>query len=120
MLGGFKWKAWRRFVLPVVLFYVCSLYPVSLIQGILVAILCMIVTSLPYGENSSWTVRIGTAISYGLIGIPLGFDWLMLLVPAVTILMLALSKWGVIQHKIAEGVIGFSIALPIANMLYKL
>ena len=117
-LGGFRWKGWRRFILPICLFSVCLLFSVSLARSLGVGILCGISTSLPYGENSSWTMRIITAITFGIIGIPLGVSVLMVVPPIVGIIMLALSKWGIIQHKICEAVIGFAIALPIADLLY--
>ena len=118
MLGGWRWKGWRRFVLPICLLSVCLLYSVPLAQALAVAILCMIVTSLPYGENSTWTMRIITAISFGMIGLPLGFDFLMIIPPVVFLTgWLFSNKYG-LQHKIVEGLSGIAIALPIANMLY--
>lgn len=117
MLGGWRWKGWRRFVLPLFLLLFCSFY-VPLAKALAVAIICLISTSLPYGENSSWTIRIITSITFGLIGLPLGIDLLMVLPPIVFIIgWLASNKLG-LQWKIAEGLNGIAVAIPIANLLY--
>lgn len=120
MLGGWKWKGWRRFILPICLSSVCLLYSVSLAKALGVGIICFISTSLPYGENSSWTVRLATAITFGIIGIPLGVSPLMVLPPLVFVIGWLASNKMKIQWKIIEGITGLAVAIPIADMLYKL
>lgn len=118
MLGGWKWKGWRRFVLPLLFVCLCLAYSVSIARSVTLGIICLSVTSLPYGENSSWKQRIVTGISFGLIGLPLGIDLTMLAAPIVFITGWILSNKLKLQWKIVEGAVGFSVALPIANMLY--
>ena len=118
MLGGYRWKGWRRFVLPLCFSLVCFIYSVTLWQILLLGLFGYISFSLPYGENSLWIQRVVTAITFGLIGISLGFDWLMVVPPIVFIVGWILSNMAGLQWKIVEAITGLVIALPIANRLY--
>ena len=118
MLGGWKWKGCRRFVLPLVFLSSCLLAGVSLLQSLSVLIIALIATALPYGENSTWTIRIITAVTFGLIGMPLGVTPLMLVPPAVFLIgWLASNKLG-LAWKLAEGITGLAVAIPIADLLH--
>jgi len=118
MLGGWKWKGWRRFVLPLCLSVFCLYWGVKLYPSLAVGIICMLSTSLPYGENSTWAMRIITAITFGIIGIPLGVTPLMLVPPVVFLIgWLASNKLG-LAWKLAEGIQGLAVAIPIADLLH--
>ena len=118
MLGGWRWKGWRRFILSICLFSACLLFSAGLAKALGVGIICLISTSLPYGENSTWTIRIITAVTFGLIGMPLGVTPLMLVPPAVFLIgWVASNKMG-LQHKITEGLTGLAVAIPIAELLH--
>ena len=118
MLGGWKWKGWRRFVLPLVFLSSCLLAGVSLLQSLGVLIIALIATALPYGENSTWTQRIITSVSFGMIGIPLGLSLTMVIPPIVFILGWIASNKMKMQWKIVEGLTGLAVAIPIADLLH--
>ena len=119
MLGGWKWKGWRRFVLPLLLLGFCLACSVGVVKAILVSLICAMSTSLPYGENSSWLERVMTSITFGIIGIPLGLTWYMILPPIVFILgWIASNSRLKVQWKIIEGCVGLVTMIPIASLLY--
>ena len=120
MLGGWKWKGWRRFLLPLCWFSACLICDVTLVKALLVLIIGVLSTSLPYGDNSSWAMRIITAITFGIIGIPLGVTPLMLVPPVVFLLGWVASNKLKLQWKITEALTGMAVAIPIADLLYKL
>jgi len=85
-------------------------------------ILACLSFSLPYGENSSWIMRTLTSVTFGCIGMPLGVSSLMLVAPVVFLggWLLSNNRKINLQWKIVEAITGFAIALPIADMLYRL
>ena len=121
MLGGWKWKGWRRFLLPLIFILTCLAFKVEPWRAWTLGLFALISFSLPYGENSTWKMRVFTAITFGLIGIPLGLNWMMILPPVVFLAGWIASNGKLkVQWKIIEGITGFAIALPIADMLYKI
>ena len=119
MLGGWKWKPLRRYILPLVFFTAIILNQFSIQKAVWVSLISILSFSLPYGENSNWGERIITAISFGCISLPLGFHWFCILPPITFILTWILSNEYKLQWKICEAMIGFMVALPIAEILYK-
>ena len=120
MLGGWKWKSWRRFVLPVAIAGVCLMFGVDSIRAGIVVVLCGISFSLPYGENSTWKMRIITALSFGIVGMPLGLNLLQALPPIVFLSGWVLSNKYKLQWKICEALTGLFVVLPIAQILYAM
>jgi len=113
MLGGYRWKWMRRYLLPVIYGVVIAVYGRP-VQALIVAVLSMVSFSLPYGDNSKWWGRVLTALSFGAVSLPLGFSWFQLLPPIVFLT----GYYAKPQWKITEGATGFACALPIADMLY--
>jgi len=118
MLGGYRWKWMRRYILPIIFGIICFIYGISLFNSFLVFLIGGISFSLPYGENSSWIIRILTAISFGLISVPIGLTWWQIIPPITFLICWILSNKYKLQWKICEAITWFAIALPIANLLY--
>lgn len=124
MLGGYKWKWIRRYILPV------FLGTIALINGVIwwkVASLVLgtgLVFHLPYGDSIDWTLRVMIGCLYGIMLTPLGLTiWQPILV-VTWILMFVLSRLkstqGVVAWKIWEGTIGFLIGLNVAYLLCRI
>jgi len=110
MLGGYKWKGWRRFVWPVLAGVVLGLAGVSLPRASLAAAALCGVNHLPYGDRTPWPARVGVFIALLAPSLALSFQ----AVPVVILGGLALSgaflasrKVSWVTHKVWEGLAGF-------------
>lgn len=65
-LGGYKWKGWRRYVFPAVVVGVFSLLGVDIKLALACGATLCGVLHLPYGDNTSWLVRVAVFASYAV------------------------------------------------------
>ena len=119
MLGGYRWKWMRRFLLPAVFCGAAVLFGVPWHYALMMAVIGCISFSLPYGEHSGWDVRVVTALSFGMVSLPLGITLWQLAAPIVFLATWVLSNKNNWQWKICEAMTGFAVALPIAELLYR-
>lgn len=119
MLGGKYWKGWRRFVLPVLICATCLFFYLGVAKSVTVALVCLVVTSLPYGKNSPMWQNILTAASYCLVSMPLGFTWMQVIPFIAFISTYILSRKYGLHWKLCEGVVGFSFVIALVELIYK-
>jgi hypothetical protein len=122
MLGGYRWKWMRRYLLPAVIGGVIYWFTRDPELAIKTAITASVVFSFPYGENSSWVMRCFTAFTFGFFSLWLGFTAWQFAAPIVFIVGWVLSNHPktkkFMQWKIVEGATFFASVLPVAHMLY--
>lgn len=133
-LGGYRWKPFRRFVLPSVLFLLLLWYGVSMWQSFLVSGLLCGCAHLGYGSNTPWWVprkvdgkfrssKLLTALSYNLPALVLGWTWWFVLTPCVFLSTFALSNWTFTSKdfgwKVCEAIVGLTITATIIGSLQR-
>ena len=93
MLGGFRWKPWRRFVLPAVLGLAAwnAGYPPHLCS--LMTYLLTRAFHYGYGDTTPWLLRFLVGVEYAVATLPLGLTWWQLILPPAWILLFTLSRW---------------------------
>lgn len=121
-LGGFRWKPWRRFGIPIVLGLGCLLNKADLWHILAVAGISCFVLHLGYGEGKSWLWRAFVGALYGCIALPLGFSLWQVILPVVFIGLFWLSNnkytKGLMVWKVIEGMTGLFIGITVAHLLW--
>lgn len=119
--GGFNWKGWRRYVLPLIFGITCLIYNVVWWQALFITLYSGFVFRLGYGEKKSWVTKVIVGYLYGLTSGILGYTPWQLVIPIAWILMFALSNWRVsakmFPWKVVEVVTGILIGISIAIKL---
>ena len=122
-LGGWKWKGWRRFIMPVVTGVLLSLYSVVFWKCILAGVILLGVTHLPYGKNNSFFERFLVGGTYVLPSFVLGLTWWALITPIVFEILFELSNWKETEKdftwKVVEFLIGVCIQATIIGALSR-
>ena len=134
-LGGYRWKGWRRFVLPGCLLPLLVLYGVSVWQSLLSCGFLMLVSLLGYGQSTPWLIpfrdsggkirssKLLTALLYNLPALVLGWTWWMLITPAIFLITFYLSNTKAFgkdfSWKICEGITGLTVAVTIISALQR-
>lgn len=94
-LGGWKWKGFRRYILPIAMF-LFGWQTMGITPALIWAcLLSMVVYHLGYGEKHEMWERIIVAIAYGVVTLPLGWSIWQLIVPIawLSLWWLSNSKW---------------------------
>lgn len=124
MLGGWRWKWMRRFLLPVILGGLSLLAGAELWRCALMASLMIGAFCLPYGERTPYWAKCLVGISYIAPTFLLGFNIWQIITPIAFIIMFRLSNipWWSNQFvwKIVEGSIGFLIGITVSQLISAL
>ena len=109
MIGGTGYKWARRIVYPIAAAILAVLFGARILNAAVMGLLLAAVLTLPYGDRTSWPVRIIVFTSYAIPSWAIHFLWWMpLLTGAVlTLVMLASRRLNFVTHKIWEGSAGF-------------
>lgn len=128
-LGGFRWKGYRRIVLPISVCVGLLFYPLSLWQSLVCALLVFIATTLPYGDRTPWIIpnfsgsKCLTALAYSLPSLVIGLTWWQVITPAVFLLTFLLSNLHSTEKdfrwKLCEGLTGLTIICSIIASLQR-
>ena len=121
MLGGWKWKWLRRFVLPIVLGTILLISGKIWWKVLLFTIGQAIVFTLPYGERTSRWVKALVGCSYSIPSLIFGITIWQVILPVVFITMFILSNTKKLAHefywKACEGTVGFLIGIIIGRFI---
>ena len=109
MIGGSGPKWVRRIAYPIVVAFLAVLLGIGILRSVLAGFLLAVVLTLPYGDKSSWPVRVTVFASYGIPSWAIHFLWWMPILTGITITLIALAsrKFNFVTHKIFEGACGF-------------
>ena len=127
-LGGYRWKGYRRIVLPISLFICLYLYPLSLWQSFVSSLLLFIATTLPYGDRTPWFKfkrgsKLTTALSYSLPSLVIGLTWWQVITPVVFLTAFLFSNLHSTEKdftwKVCEGLTGLIIMITIISALQR-
>lgn len=114
MLGGYRWKWLRRFVLPALYLSVCLFSGVLWWKAVLCGLAAVAVNCLGYGESIHWSVRTPVFIALASPALVINWNlwWLVLLFGAVgeTSLFYLSRKFQWFTWKIWEAVSGLGQA----------
>jgi len=121
MVGGFRWKWLRRFLLPV-LFSACVLMAGHEgRQALIIAGGYMLAFCLPYGDKTNNIVRFLIFCCFIIPSIELGFTLWQIISPIIIFITMLLSRWkttqNIIFHKAWEFITGTTIGITIASLL---
>ena len=119
MLGGYKWKGWRRIVWPILLAVVLvgGGGPLSLWKVVLATSIVAVTVALPYGDRTPNWLRPVVFGSYALPAVALNFSmWPS--VPVVGLLLWGLywatRRWNQVTWKLWEATAGLCQAGTLA------
>ena len=134
-LGGFRWKGFRRYVLPMCFCPLLVFYGVSLWQSLICCGLFSLVSHLGYGQSTPWLIpfqgsggksrssKLLTALSYNLPALVIGWTWWMILTPVIFLGTFALSNWRYTSKdfswKICEAITSLTIMITILGALQR-
>lgn len=120
-LGGWRWKGWRRLVLPFVFCLFCLLYKMEILKICGVLSISIFIFSLGYGETKSYWYKFLVGCGYGLISLPLGLSFWNFFIPFVFITLFWLSNHkpfaNIFVWKIVEGFTGCLIGISLSIQL---
>jgi len=120
-LGGYNWKGWRRYVLPLVFVAYTYAFGHSIHQYVLIGLWSCFVFHLGYGESTSWIWRLVVGFLFGSIGSVIALSAWQFIIPITWIVLYYLSNWEktakVVTWKFVEGIIGALIGVSIAVVL---
>lgn len=128
-LGGFRWKGFRRIVLPIVSCVCLYLYPLSAWQSLASSLLLFIATTLPYGDRTPWIIpnkhgsKLITALAYILPSLVIGLTWWQMITPVAFLTTFLLSNFRSTEKdfswKLVEGLIGFCVTATLIASLQR-
>ena len=115
MAGGKWWKPWRRFIFPLVMYFIGIKLGLKQIDLICFTIANIIVYSLPYGEKTPWLGKFLTAIAFSLPSIIWGYTGWVFLTPIIFLVTFKLSNWKptakMFMWKVCEAITGLTVAI---------
>lgn len=121
MLGGWKWKWMRRFLLPVVLGGLVVLSGAEWWRCAAMASLMIGVFCLPYGERTPYWGKFLVGCLFVAPTLFIGFNIWQIITPIIFIAMFWLSNssfWGrMFPWKIVEGTTGFLIGVTVSQLI---
>ena len=120
LLGGWKWKWMRRFLLPVILGTLAALAGFEIWKCAAMASLMIGAFCLPYGERTPYWAKFMVGISFIAPTLFLGFSIWQIITPIIFITMfwLSNSKFGrMFPWKVCEGATGFLIGVTVAQLI---
>lgn len=133
-LGGFRWKGFRRFILPLAILGCLAAYGISFIQSLIAAILLCAATHLPYGDSTPWFKpgvvdgkfrgsKLLTALSYSVPSLVIGITWWQIITPCVFLVTFTLSNLHATSKdftwKLCEGLTGVTIICTLIASLQR-
>ena len=121
MLGGYKWKWLRRFVLPVILggLAVIGGFPLLNAGAMTICLICSL--CLPYGEKVNYWIK--TLVFMAIFGstLWLGFTPYQIIGPILAVILFKISntKWGqnIIFWKAWEAITFLLLGLCISSLI---
>ena len=132
MLGGYRWKWMRRFLMPSLLGVACLINGVIWWRAAILVATLMVGTSLPYGDSLQrllkwdpliWLARFLVLSTYTVGCTVLGHSWWTILTPILMIILFYISqqKWGekLVPWKLWEGLQGYFIGFTVAQLLCR-
>ncbi len=121
MLGGWKWKWMRRYLLPVILGGLCALAGIELWRCAAMACLMMGAFCLPYGERTPYWGKFLVGISFTAPTFFLGFNIWQIISPVIFIVTFWLSNtrfWGrMFPWKVCEFLAGGGVGVTVAQLI---
>ena len=130
MLGGWRWKWLRRFVMPIFIGLACLYNGVIWWRAAILMATLMVGTSLPYGDSLKkllkwapliWLARFLVLSTYTVGCTVLGISWWITFTPLIGTLLFYIStkQWGekLVPWKLWEGVMGYLIGFTTAQLL---
>ena len=128
-LGGFRWKGFRRIILPLLISVCLYFYPLSWWRALLSSFLLFIVTTLPYGDRTPWFnpiprgSKLTTALAYSCPSLVIGLTWWQIITPIVFLVTFLLSNLHSTSKdfvwKICEGITGLAVICTIIAALQR-
>ena len=120
-LGGYRWKFFRREVLPISWGLLLFIQGALLWKCVLYAIFQDATFRLPYGESKPYWFKGLVGVAFVLPTLLFGFTLWQLITPLVFISTFALSNWihtsNDFAWKVCEGSVGFCMGCIIAVLL---
>ena len=114
-LGGTTNKAWRRYILPVVLYIGLLLLSCGLFKALASCGLLCLALHLGYGDGKSWLYRFMVGCAYTIPSVLLGFTLWQVICPIwfITLFWLSNFKWTAKEFiwKICELLFGTLIGI---------
>lgn len=109
MLGGYRWKGWRRIVWPTLAAGLLAVSGIFWLKAVAIGGLLAFANTLPYGDRTPWALRAGVFAAYALPSWLLTILWWPPLVLAgVLTLLMAATRWKpYLTWKLWEGAAGF-------------
>jgi hypothetical protein len=130
MLGGYRWKYLRRYVLPILLGSACLINGVIWWRAAILMATLMVGTSLPYGDSLQkllkweplvWLARFFVLSTYTIGAIAIGWSPWIVITPVIGIIMFYISrqKWGekLVPWKLFEGIMGYLVGFTVAQII---
>jgi hypothetical protein len=121
MLGGYKWKWLRRYLLPFTLGVISVLGGYNVLKASLMTICLSISLHLPYGEKTPYWIKALTFIAIFGSTLWLGFTYWQIIgaVLALVLFKISNTKWGenIVFWKAWEAITGGLIGITISNLI---
>lgn len=128
-LGGWRWKGWRRIVLPVVMIGLVLWYGVAWWQAVLSSGLLYLAACMPYGTNTPWFIpnrhgsKMAAGISYIFPALVYGWTWWFIITPVLFMLIFWASNSKALHKdfiwKVCEGWIGLMVVVTIIAAILR-
>jgi hypothetical protein len=121
MLGGFRWKWLRRYVLPILLGIIAYLAQFPILNCLGYALGLAIALCLPYGERTPYWLKFVVLCAFSAPSLLLGFTAWQIVTPIVLIALFKLSNLsetsGFVPWKIWEGVAGGLVGITLSALI---
>ena len=121
MLGGWRWKWLRRFLLPLILGGIVLMAVFSIYKALGLTICLGVSLSLPYGEKTNYIIK--TLVFMAIFGstLWLGFSIWQVISPILAVVLFKISntKWGqnIIFWKAWEAITGLLLGITISSLI---
>lgn len=118
MLGGYRWKWARRYVLPGLLGIIAALAGFILWQWLVLSLGLAAAFCLPYGERTPYWGKCLVAVAYVLPTLALGLTWWQAVLPPVFVLLFWLSnktRW--VPWKVWEFIVFSGVGVIVAALI---
>ena len=120
-LGGYKYKFFRRFLLPFTIFVFCLIRNIPLYKTLSSTLFLIGALHLGYGETKPYWYKFLVGISYATAISPLGLSFWNFIIPFVFIILFVLSNLKISEKtftwKICEGFYGLFIGIAVAYVI---
>jgi hypothetical protein len=117
-LGGWKNKAWRRYVLPILLFILLLEYGIFWQNALVACVVLSVMLHLPYGERTPYWLKFLVGCSYVIPSyIITGYSIWLAILPLTFMGFFILSNWKVTEHdvpwKVWETLVGTCMGISL-------